>query len=70
MMELIVAVCLTGQPTQCKDVSLTFVDAHITQHQCMMGAGAQAAVMKWLESNPKWALKRWTCVPAGRIAKI
>lgn len=70
MIELIVAVCLAANPAQCKDVSLTFVDEQITQHQCMMGFAAQAEVSRWLEANPKWELKRWSCLPAGQLAKI
>ncbi len=70
MLELIVAVCLAEEPAHCKDVSLTFLDEQVSQYQCMMGFGAQAEVTKWLAANPKWQLKRWTCVPAGRFAKI
>jgi hypothetical protein len=70
MMELLVAVCLSGEPAHCKDVSLTFVDEQMTQHQCMLGFGAQAEISKWLVANPKWQLKRWTCIPAGKLAKI
>ncbi len=70
MMELIVAVCLTDQPTRCKDISLTFLDEQVTQHQCMMGFGAQAEVSKWQVANPKWHVKRWSCAPAGKLANI
>jgi hypothetical protein len=27
-------------------------------------------IAKWAEGHPNWFAKRWTCRPAGRIAKI
>ena len=30
----------------------------------------QVEAAKWLEGNPKWQLKRWSCGVAGQIAKI
>ncbi len=35
--------------------------------QCLMRA--QPEIAKWAEAHPKWNVKRWTCRPAGKIAK-
>jgi len=66
MIELVVSVCLADDPTRCKDVSLIFDE--MSAAQCMMMSPVQIA--KWSESHPKWVAKRWTCRPAGSIAKI
>lgn len=68
MLELVVSVCLLDDPARCKDVSLAYADETLTPMQCMMGA--QSEIAKWAEGHPKWVAKRWSCRPAGRIAKI
>jgi hypothetical protein len=68
MIELLVSVCLISEPERCKDVSLVFDGDSVTPMQCMMGA--QPEIARWMESHPKWQLKRWACQPAGQIAKI
>lgn len=68
MLELLVSVCLIDEPSRCKDVSLTFSVESMTPMQCMMGA--QPEVAKWIDEHPKWVAKRWSCAPAGQIAKI
>ncbi|MGQ0672061.1 MAG: hypothetical protein ACT4N2_04175 [Hyphomicrobium sp.] len=67
MLELVISVCLTAEPARCKDVSLTYI-AETSPMQCMMGAPPEIA--KWSEGHPKWLIKRWTCQPAGRVAKL
>ena len=62
MIEVIVAVCLLGEPERCKDVHLTFAEPSVTPQQCMMHG--QGAIADWLASNPGWAPKRWSC---GRV---
>lgn len=68
MIELLVSVCLIAEPEKCKDVSLVFDADSVTPMQCLMGA--QPEIAKWVDLHPKWVAKRWTCQPAGRIAKI
>lgn len=68
MIELLVSVCLVAEPDKCKDVSMVFDADSVTPMQCMMGAAPEIA--KWVDEHPKWVAKRWTCQPAGRIAKI
>ncbi len=59
MIELVLSVCLVGQPNVCKDVRLTYVAASVTPLQCLMGSQPQIA--RWTELHPKWAVKRWRC---------
>ena len=68
MIELLVSVCLISDPSRCKDVSLVFAEEGLSQMKCVMGA--QPEIAKWMEGNPKWALKRWTCQRPGLYAKI
>jgi hypothetical protein len=68
MIELLATVCLISSPSQCKDVQLSFAADGITAHQCMMSG--QVELAKWVEGHPKWRIDRWTCRPAGQVAKI
>jgi hypothetical protein len=36
--------------------------------QCMMRA--QPEIAKWVDEHPRWTVKRWSCRPAGKFAKI
>lgn len=68
MIELALVACLTADPSRCKDVGLTYHSEGVTPMQCMMGAASEIA--KWSEGHPTWYVKRWTCRPAGKFAKI
>jgi hypothetical protein len=68
MIELLLSVCLSTEPNSCKDVALSYAAENLTPFQCMMGA--QPEIAKWADAHPKWTVKRWTCQPAGQIAKI
>jgi hypothetical protein len=68
MIELVVSVCLIADLSRCKEVSLTFTAENMTPMQCLMVSPSEIA--KWSEGNPKWVAKRWTCRPAGQLAKI
>jgi len=68
MLELVVSVCLADDLSRCKDVSLVYMAEAVTPIQCMMMS--QIEIAKWTEGHPKWVAKRWTCRPAGHIAKI
>jgi hypothetical protein len=68
MLELYVSACLLSNPDRCKDVSLTYMAEGMSLMQCMMGAPVEIA--KWNEAHPKEFAKRWTCRPAGQLAKI
>jgi hypothetical protein len=68
MIELVVSVCLVNDLTRCKDISLVYMAEGVTPMQCLMMSPAEIA--KWAEGHPNWVAKRWTCRPAGKIAKI
>ena len=59
MIELVLSVCLLGEPKVCKDVHLTYVAESVTPMQCLMGSQPQIA--RWIELHPKWGVKRWRC---------
>ena len=68
MIELILSVCLAADPGRCKDEFLTMMEEGATPYQCKMKG--QIEIVKWSEAHPKWQVKRWSCQPAGRIARI
>lgn len=68
MIELALVACLTADPTKCKDVGLVYDTESVTPMQCMMRAAPEVA--KWTDEHPKWYVKRWSCRPAGKVAKI
>lgn len=68
MLELVISVCLFDNPKHCKEVSLSYMEEGVSQHQCMRKSPGEIA--KWNEAHPKWFMKKWTCRPAGRYADI
>ncbi len=52
MIELVVAVCMIDQPSQCKDVYLNFAAESVTPQQCMMNG--QLEMAKWVGEHPNW----------------
>ena len=67
MLELVIAVCMIDAPERCKDVHLNFAEENVTAQQCMMFG--QIEISKWVEGNPKWAIRKWSCGRAGIMAK-
>ena len=68
MIEIAAIVCLAGSPDKCRDVVLTFEAANITPFSCMMFG--QAELAKWTETHVNWRVSRFTCRPAGQVAKL
>lgn len=70
MLEIALTVCSINLAAACKDVSLPYIDEGqlTTPFACMMQA--QGEIAKWAEYHPNYQIKSWTCVPAGRFAKI
>lgn len=68
MIEIAAAVCLLADPQRCKDISLVFDDDAATTFSCMMYG--QGELAKWTEDHPNWRINRWTCRPAGQVAKL
>mgnify|MGYP001405325946 FL=1 len=68
MIELVVAVCMIDQPSQCKDVYLNFEGESVTAQQCALNG--QMEMAKWIGDHPSWQIKKWRCGIAGQMAKI
>ena len=67
MIEILFSVCHVADPVRCKEERLSFLAENVTPHQCMtMGL---IEIAKWSGGHPNWWVQRWTCVPAGRVAK-
>ncbi len=62
MFELIISVCMVGEPQHCKDVHLTYMGNVPTPYKCM--AVGQPEMAKWSNTNPGWAIQKWRC---GRV---
>jgi hypothetical protein len=68
MIEIIASVCLIANAAECKDVRFTFLAEAVSPRECMMFG--QFELAKWSAGNPNWAIRRWSCGVAGRVAKI
>ena len=68
MLEVIAMVCALDAPEKCKDVHLNFDADQMTGYQCLFYG--QSELAKWTEDHPKWRIARWSCVPAGQVAKL
>lgn len=67
MLILALSVCLLSDPTDCKDVHLTFMADNTTPMQCIrMG---QPEIAKWTVEHPKWRVKKWRCVPRSILRR-
>lgn len=58
MIELMLLVCLAGQPDKCEDIYLAS-DGPTDIMQCLYG-GQQRAV-QWAREHPGYVVKRWRC---------
>ena len=61
VIELIVAVCLTGQPEVCSEKHFPFYEDGSSVSACMVRA--QPWLAQWASQNPEWTVKTWTCSP-------
>lgn len=68
MIEIAAAVCLFSAPDRCKDISLVFEAEAITPYTCVMYG--QGELAKWTSDHPNWRIAKWTCRPAGQVAKL
>jgi hypothetical protein len=66
MVELVVSICLLGNPEKCHEESLVFAD--VPMMTCMVSG--QPMVALHMEKRPRWFVKRWSCQIAGQFAKI
>lgn len=68
MIEIAAAVCLITSPERCRDITLTFDADSVTPFTCMMNG--QLGLAQWTETHPNWRIVRFTCRPAGQVAKL
>lgn len=68
MIEIAAAVCLLSAPERCKDISLVFEAEAITPYSCVMYG--QGELAKWSIEHQGWRIAKWTCRPAGQVAKL
>jgi len=68
MIEIVVSACFVTEPTNCRDVRLSFVADSVTPQQCMFLG--QSEIAKWSEGNPNWKIMKWSCGQRREIAKI
>lgn len=61
MIELIFTACLAVAPVKCQEVTQTFMVQRVTPQQCMFKG--QLAMIQWLNKNPDWRIRKWTCRP-------
>lgn len=59
MIEIVILVCSISEPAKCENVRLGYMAQAVTPQQCMQYG--QHEIAKWMESHPKWRIKRWRC---------
>lgn len=67
MIEIVISACLLADLHRCKEESLTYAAENLTPMQCM--SMSMVEIAKWNAAHPNWVAQRWTCRPAGRMAK-
>jgi hypothetical protein len=68
MIEIAAVMCMFSSPEQCRDISLNFEAETVSPASCMMNG--QMELAKWSEVHPGWRVARWSCRPAGQVAKL
>lgn len=58
MVDLILTVCLSANPSSCRDEHLYF-ESHGSLMQCMFLAPSEIA--KWSQEHPALKVTRWKC---------
>ncbi len=68
MIEIAAAVCMISAPERCRDITLTFDADSVTPITCMMNG--QSELAQWTVEHPNWRIARFSCRPAGEVAKL
>lgn len=69
MLEIILTVCLIGNPYKCREVASTYeVETIATPQMCQINATVAAA--KWIDEHPEYVVSRFGCRRAGLSAKL
>lgn len=68
MIEIAMIVCLWNASERCKPETLTFEAESATPQQCILYG--QMEMAKWAVEHPHWRVARFTCRPAGQVARL
>lgn len=65
MIELLLTICLSGSPAQCREEAIVLPPdlyplAAVLPQQCQLASGA--VLPKWTQAHPKWVVRRFKCV--------
>lgn len=69
MLVLALKLCLLANPSNCEHRELTFSDESVTLTQCTMGIAGQKEMADFIRAHPNKFVARWSCRPAGQMAK-
>jgi hypothetical protein len=68
MIEIAAAVCMISAPERCREIQLTYDVENVSPISCMMYG--QSELAQWTEVHPNWRVSRFSCRPAGQVAKL
>jgi hypothetical protein len=62
-MEVVLFICLIGDPTQCKDQTLEHKVQTENPFRC--STVSVPMIAQWAGEHPQWEIKKWRCVAQG-----
>jgi hypothetical protein len=68
VIELAASICMISSPLNCRDLTLNFEADNVTPMACMMNG--QIALSQWTNDHPNWRVEKFSCRPAGQVAKL
>ena len=68
MIEIAAAVCMISAPERCHEIQISFDVENVSPASCMMLGQTQLA--QWTVEHPNWRISKFTCRPAGQVAKL
>jgi hypothetical protein len=68
MLQLVFSVCSIVEGASCRDLPPMPLNEGTTMVGCLMASQVEGA--KWVLAHPNQYIRRITCQPAGRFAKI
>lgn len=68
MLQLVVSVCSIVEAASCHELPPLPLNEGTTMVGCLMASQVEGA--KWAAAHPNQYIRRITCEPAGRFAKI
>jgi hypothetical protein len=65
MLQFIFLACIAASPQDCREVDGPVFGRPITETVCMLEGPAITGA--WLQRNPGWVVREWTCRPSGEL---